>query len=89
MSNYEGYRITRHCLSKIVERGYAPDEQAAMARARRILAHPGLVYAASNGRATEDNPQMRLHDADDSSLVLIVDLTNRSVPTAYVSGHVK
>jgi hypothetical protein len=89
MSDYQGFRITRHVIDMLVERGFATGEEAARQRVEGILAHPGMDYAARDGRATESTPQRRLHDADDSGLVLVVDLERRSVPTAYVSGHKK
>ena len=89
MSDYRHFRITKHVLDMIEERGYATGQEAARRRVEGILAFPGMDYAAKDNRDTEKTPQRRLHDADDSSLVLVVDMERRSVPTAYVSGHKK
>jgi hypothetical protein len=85
-NTFQGARITRHVLQKMVERGFANTEHDAEIRILDVLDWPGLVTEAQ----TEGREQWRLQEASDGNkLVVIVDVDHWSVPTAYVSGHTK
>lgn len=86
--NFRGARITRHSLTKMVERGFATNEQDARERILRVLDWPGIVSQVKNHH--EGRLQWRLQEGSShNDLVVIVDALNWSVPTAYISGHYK
>lgn len=87
-NSFKGARITHHSIAKMVERGYARTERDAEARILNVLDWPGIVSEVKNQR--DGRQQWRLQEGSDANdLVVIVDVLNWSVPTAYVSGHTK
>jgi len=87
-NSFNGARITFHSLTKMVERGYADTLEAAEIRILGVLDWPGIVSEVKNQR--DGRLQWRLQEGSEhNDLVVIVDVANWSVPTAYESGHRK
>jgi dihydropteroate synthase len=79
------YRISQHALRISIdpERGFAKTEEEARERILEVVRDPAIAY-----RSNLHPDQWKFH-ARDGRMVVIVDVVRKSIPTAFVSGHLK